>query len=89
MFTTLFEYSSGRIIAVSRVVFALVFFGALQIDPSGNADPTSPGFQVLAGYLLLAVLLLAVALRSWWWDHRLAWPMLVVDILALLAELRK
>lgn len=87
MFTTLFEYSSGRIIAVSRVVFALVFFGALQIDPSGNSDPADPGFQVLAGYLLLAVLLLLIALRSWWWDHRLAWPMLVVDILALLAAI--
>lgn len=81
----LFEHRSGRIIAVSRVIFAVIFFGAVLFDPSAPDDPSNPVFQILGGYLLLAVILFAVAMRSWWWDHLLAWPMLTVDILALLA----
>jgi signal transduction histidine kinase len=81
----LFEHRSGRIIAVSRVIFAIIFFGAVLVDPSTPAEPSNPVFQILGAYLMLAIVLFAVAMRSWWWDHLLAWPMLTVDILALLA----
>jgi len=80
----LFEHRSGRIISVSRVIFAIIFFGAVLVDPSTPNDLSNPVFQILGAYLLLAVTLFLVAMRSWWWDHLLAWPMLTVDILALL-----
>ena len=33
---------------------------------------------------MLASALLIIAWRSWWWDHRLAWPVHVLDVFAFL-----
>ena len=34
---------------------------------------------------MAGVALFSIAWRSWWWDHRLAWPAHLVDVLAFLA----
>ena len=83
--TRLFENRSGRIIAVTRLVLAAVFFAALWVDPNQPVRSSSVGYSILAGYLAVAVALCAIALDSWWWDFRLAWPAHVVDVLAFLA----
>lgn len=83
--TRLFENRSGRIIAVTRLVLAAVFFAALWMDPNQPVRSSSVGYSILAGYLAVAVALFAIAWNSWWWDFRLAWPAHVVDILAFLA----
>jgi signal transduction histidine kinase len=85
MIRRLFEHRSGRIIALCRAVLALVFFLALWIDPSQPVREAALGYSLLGGYLLLATVMLVISLRSWWFDHRLAWPALLIDILAFLA----
>ena len=85
MIARLFEHRSGRVIALCRLVLALVFFLALWIDPAQPVRARELGYGLLGGYLLFAAVMLAIALRGWWWDHRLAWPTLTMDISAFLA----
>lgn len=85
MIARLFENRSGRIIAFTRGVLALVFFLALWIDPEQPVRSSELGYALLGSYLLFSALLLALALKSWWLDHRLAWPALAIDIAAFLA----
>lgn len=80
-----FQYSSGRTIALTRAVLASIFLLALWIDPDQPARIAVAGYTLLGGYLLLSLALLVLTWRSWWWDHRLAWPLMVVDILAFLS----
>jgi signal transduction histidine kinase len=80
-----FEYSSGRIIAFTRLVLAVVFFLSLWVDPAQPARASALGYALLFGYMLVAAALLVTSWRSWWWDHRLAWPAMLIDVLAFLA----
>jgi signal transduction histidine kinase len=80
-----FEHRSGRIIALCRTALAAVFFLALWLDPTQPTRSSTAGYIILLGYLLLAAAMLAIAWRDWWWDHRLAWPIHVVDVVAFLA----
>jgi signal transduction histidine kinase len=82
-----FQYSSGRVIALSRVVLATVFFLALWIDPSQPVRDAGTGYVLVTSYLVLAAMLLLLSWRSWWWDHRLAWPQMVVDVVAFLSAI--
>ncbi|MGN6496614.1 MAG: sensor histidine kinase [Tsuneonella sp.] len=86
MIARLFEHRSGRIIALCRVVLAFVFFIAMWLDPAQPVREAQLGYTLLGGYLLFAAVMLAVALRSWWFDHRLAWPALAIDVSAFLAS---
>lgn len=85
MIARLFEHRSGRVIALCRAVLALVFFLVLWIDPGQPVRSGELGYELLGEYLLFAAIMLAIAFRSWWWDHRLAWPAMAADMLAFLA----
>lgn len=80
-----FENRSGRIIALTRLTLATVFFVALWIDPGQPVRSTTAGYLVLFGYIVVAAAMCAVAWRSWWWDHCLAKPVHVLDVVAFLA----
>jgi len=81
----LFEHRSGRIIALGRVILAAVFMIALWVDPGQPMHGSAWGYLPIAIYLAVSVGLMVLAMKSWWWDHRLAWPVLGFDILAFLA----
>jgi signal transduction histidine kinase len=80
-----FEYSSGRMIALTRMVLATVFFFALWFDPDQPMRATVFGYTLLLGYLILATGMLVLSWHNWWWDNRLAWPLLLIDVFAFLA----
>ena len=80
-----FENRSGRIIALTRLLLAAVFFLALWLDPNQPVRSSTAGYAILFAYLIFGVAMHSVAWRSWWWDHRLAWPAHFVDVLAFLA----
>nr|WP_166174845.1 histidine kinase [Altererythrobacter segetis] len=80
-----FEHRSGRIIALCRFVLATVFFIALWVDPQQPVRTGVTGYAILFSYMLIASALLVIAWRNWWWDHRLAWPMHVADVIMFLA----
>lgn len=79
-----FQYNSGRMIALTRVVLGAVFLLALWIDPAAPR-PQMVGYGVLSAFLAAAVALLVLSWRSWWWDYRLAWPVMVADVGVFLA----
>lgn len=82
---TTFEHRSGRVIAAFRVALAFVFLAALAFEPGDTGSNVNSGFILIGSYLVLALVLLGVAWRSWSYDHRLAWLLLLVDVGVFLA----
>jgi len=83
-YSRLFEHRSGRVIALCRLVMAMVFAIALWLDPMQPARADVFGLEVLLGYLGLAVVLTVVAWRSWWYDHLAAAPVFAIDVAVFL-----
>lgn len=63
---------TGMVIAIGRVVLALAFLLALWIDPAISVKETAAGNILIISYLVWATGLMAVAAKSWWFDHRMA-----------------
>ena len=70
----IFENRSGRVIAVLRFVFATVFLVSLAIEKVTAGETIRAGLILLGSYVTLSLLVLPIAWRSWWLDHRLAMP---------------
>ena len=66
-------------------MLATVFFLALWVDPTQPVRSSTQGLLLLLTYMVLSAGLMIVAWRNWWWDHRLAWPVHVIDIASFLA----
>ena len=84
---TLFEHRSNRVIAVCRAVIAALFVLALWLDPAQPARAAKIGAALLSSYLVVSAILVAIAWRDWWLDHRLAKPAHALDIFVFLAAL--
>lgn len=79
-----FEYRPGRVIAVLRIALAVVFLISLVFEPVGPGENILAGLALLCAYLALSAVVAAATWRSWWLDHRLARPLLVVDVAVFL-----
>lgn len=80
-----FENRSGRVIAALRVALAFVFLVSLAFEPIEPGQAVAEGLVLMGSYLLFASAILAIIWRSWWLDHRLARPLLLLDIAVFLA----
>ena len=80
-----FEYRSGRVIVLFRAVLVLVFLLALLAEPVNGTDHPHGSLLLLFGYLVFSLLLLPISWTSWWYDQRLAFPALVVDVITFIA----
>lgn len=76
---------TARILAVSRVILAIIFLTAMRLDPAHVARAGGMIFALLSVYLLWAGLVALIVWRSWWWDFRLARTFHVIDIAVFLA----
>lgn len=85
MIAALLQNRSGRIIALCRATLAFVFFAAVWIDPAQPVRAAALGYALIGAYFAISLALLAVAMTSWWWDHRLAWPTIVIDVVSFIA----
>lgn len=81
-----FEHRSGRVIAALRCALAFVFLVALIFEPAIFNEGLRQGVILLGSYLLMSLVLVAVAWRSWWLDQRLALPVLLVDVAAFIGS---
>lgn len=79
-----FESRSGRVIAALRAVLAFVFFIALLLEPNVGGSLHLSRILV-GGYFVFSLALIPIAWRSWWFDYRLARPVLFIDIFVFLA----
>lgn len=77
--------NASQVEAASRALVALVFLVALWLDPAEPVRNDLIGGAVLMAFLAWSAVLILIAWRSWWWDHRLAWPAHAIDTAAFMA----
>lgn len=83
MGTTLRVPGSSVATCVARLVLALLllYFSIVDPDQSGHRHVPDDGWAV--SYVIAALGLLLVALRSWWWDFQLRGIALATDIVII------
>ena len=75
-----FQHSSGRVIALGRLMLALLFLTAILMDASQPARAPFSTYAILAIYIAFAASVAIATWRSWWLDARLAGLAHAVDI---------
>lgn len=76
-----FRHRSGRTIAFSRLVLAIVFLFAFWVDPAEPAGRSDVGLAILTAYVLLAATHLVVTWTNWRLEFKLALPAHILDFL--------
>src|SRR3954463_5983239 len=76
----LFKYQSGRVIALGRVMLAILFLLAVWLDRSEPERAVMGTYALLFLYAASAIGIAAATWRNWWLDARLAIPMHGVDM---------
>lgn len=79
------QHSSGRVIALGRLMLAALFLVAILIDSSQPTYYPQITYALLAGYVAFAAAIVAATWRDWWLDARLAGPAHAVDIILFTA----
>ena len=74
-------HSSGRIIAIGRLLLATLFLLAILLDESQPARAPVATYSLLGVYLLFASAIVIATWHSWWLDAKLAGPAHAVDIM--------
>lgn len=80
-----FSGNSSKVESAGRALVALVFLTALWFDPVQPVRNNVLGMALLTGFLAWSVVLMEIAWRSWWWDHRLARAAHLIDITVFVA----
>lgn len=76
----LFKYQSGRVIALGRVMLAILFLLAVWADRSEPNREFLGTYGALVLYAVGAIAIAAATWRNWWLDARLAAPMHAIDM---------
>lgn len=76
-----FQHSSGRVIALGRLMLATLFLLALWTDASQPAHAPTVTYQLIAAYIGFAAIITVATWNNWWLDARLAGPAHAVDII--------
>jgi signal transduction histidine kinase len=74
------QHSSGRVIALGRLLLATLFLIAIEVDYSQPTHAPDATFALLIAYLVFAAAIAFVTWNNWWLDARLAGPTHAVDI---------
>lgn len=76
-----FQLSSGRVIAIGRLILATLFLFAIWLDASQPARAPAATYALLTGYIAWSAAIVALTWRNWWLDAQLAGYAHAVDIL--------
>ena len=82
---SLFKYQRGRVIALGRLILALLFLMSIWFD---RTQPEHLGRQtnlLLLVYVWFALAITALIWRNWWLDARLALPVHFFDMMVFTA----
>ena len=74
------QHSSGRVIALGRLMLASLFLGAILLDVSQPARAPFSTYASLALYIAFATGIAIATWRNWWIDARIAGLAHAVDI---------
>ena len=75
----LLQHASSRVIALGRVLLAILFLVAIGVDISQPAQAPAIAYTVFFSYLAFAAGLVALTWNNWWLDARLAGPAHALD----------
>jgi len=75
-----FKLYSGRVIALGRLLLAMLFMAAIGIDISQPALAPLQTYALLVGYQLFAAIIVLLTWNNWWLDAKLAGPAHAVDV---------
>lgn len=76
-----FQHSSGRVIALGRLMLASLFFVAILIDASQPTHAPGITYALISGYIVVAAAVTLATWNNWWLDARVSGPAHAVDIL--------
>ena len=74
------QHSSGRVIALGRLMLASLFFAGILFDASQPARAPSATYAILTIYIIFAAGIAIATWRSWWLDARFAGPAHALDV---------
>jgi signal transduction histidine kinase len=77
---SLFKYQRGRVIALGRVMLAVLFLFAVWLDRSEPARAVAVTYALLVLYVAAAIAISVATWRNWWLDARLAVPLHALDM---------
>jgi len=86
LLTRTFAYSSGRVIALARFVWAAVFVLVVWLEPDQDAQTFVAAYPLLYGYMAWAALAMLLVWRNWWIDFRFGLAFHIIDIVAFIAS---
>jgi signal transduction histidine kinase len=75
-----FQLSSGRVIALGRLLMAGLLIVAIRIDVTQPGHASRDVYEILIGYVGYSAVLVLLTWRNWWLDAKLAGPAHAVDI---------
>lgn len=75
-----FQLSSGRVIALGRLLMAGLLLVAIRIEVTQPGHASRDIYEVLLGYVVYSAALALLTWRNWWLDAKLAGPAHAVDI---------
>src|SRR4030095_9371980 len=75
-----FEHSSGRVIALGRLMLATLFLAAVLIDTGQPTHAPTVTYALIAGYIAISAAIVAATWNNWWVDAQVAGPAHAVDI---------
>lgn len=75
------QHSSGRVIALGRLMLSTLFMLAIYADAKQPIHEPQIAYGVLGGYILFSAIIAMLTWSSWWYDARLAGPAHAVDII--------
>ena len=75
------QHPSGRVIALGRLMLAILFLVAILIDASQPAHAPALAYALLTAYVTFAAAIVLLTWNNWWLDAKLAGPAHAVDIL--------
>lgn len=76
------QHSSGRVIALGRLMLASLFLAGILLDASQPARAPLSTYAILGIYIAFAAGMAVATWRSWWIDARLAGPAHAIDVAA-------
>jgi signal transduction histidine kinase len=79
-FESTFRYQSGRVIALGRVMLALLFLVSIWFDQSQPAKFPVQTYAFLTVYVAFALTMAILTWRNWWLDARIAIPAHFLDM---------
>jgi signal transduction histidine kinase len=78
-------YPSARVIALGRLLLAMLFLLAIWIDVTQPRLAPAVTYGLMIGYAMFAALMVAATWRNWWLDAKLAGPAHAIDIMLFMA----